>query len=267
MLTIERTAFDAHARTGLFRRRVEQALAIVDEMLRHSRQAYVAVSGGKDSTVMLDLVRTVRPGAPTVDSPGIADLDTAARRSMLAIHGDEEYLLPETDAYLRRVPNLRRFARTLQHASFFTSYASGKPDDLPEGVEWVEGSISRDWAPAHGFDGVFVGLRADENGYRRVHIKSRGTCFFSQSRGLWQCYPLAWWSDLDVWGYIVSRGIDYNAAYDRLAEIGVPLKRRRIGPFANERALGHGQIAILRRGWPDEFERFALRHPEARQYA
>jgi hypothetical protein len=67
----------------------------------------------------------------------------------------------------------------------------------------------------------------------------------------------------DVWAYIIQNEVRYNAAYDRMTELGIPRERQRIGPFANARALPHGQLDILRRGWPDEFARFAKRFPEA----
>ncbi len=70
----------------------------------------------------------------------------------------------------------------------------------------------------------------------------------------------------DVWAYIVSNNVSYNAAYDRLAEIGVPLAQQRIGPLAVERVLGYGQIALLKRGWPELWNRYAERYPEVRAY-
>ena len=51
-----------------------------------------------------------------------------------------------------------------------------------------------------------------------------------------------------------------------MSEIGVPLEQQRIGPLAVDSVLGYGQLAILKRGWPDVFNRYAARHPEARNY-
>jgi hypothetical protein len=51
-----------------------------------------------------------------------------------------------------------------------------------------------------------------------------------------------------------------------MGELGVPPKAQRVGPFANWRALPYGQLALLKAGWPAEFEAFAERHPEARQF-
>lgn len=181
-------------------------------------------------------------------------------RSMMrapALWSDDEYNLPETRTLLAETPDLIRVAGRAHHTGWFTAWQDGPPPDR----EWYGEDLDA-WVRDQGYDGVFVGIRADENNYRRVHLRSRGTCIYAESRHLWQCYPVAWWSTRDIWAYIVSNDLPYNAAYDRLAAIGVPVERQRIGPYAVERALGQGQLAILRAGWPREYERFAARFEE-----
>ena len=69
-----------------------------------------------------------------------------------------------------------------------------------------------------------------------------------------------------MWAYIVSTDLDYNKAYDRLEQLGVDPEHQRIGPLATKSVLRYGQLAILKRGWPDLFNRFAAAHPEALNY-
>lgn len=228
-----------HARTRSFAQRLGEAERIVDAWLETCARPTVAFSAGKDSSVCLHLVRSRTPDA-------------------CALFADDEWHLPETEALLAETGGLVRIVRRLQHCDWFTAW---EDEPGPEG-----GSKNR-WAREHGHDGMAIGLRAAENARRRMQIRARGTVFHHQGAGLLWCYPVAWWSTLDVWAYIYSRQVPYNRAYDVLEEIGVPLERQRIGPFASERALGYGQLSILKRGWPDVFERFAAAHPEARTYA
>lgn len=227
-----------HARTASFRRKVEHAERIIDAWIEEAGPVAVAFSGGKDSTVLLHLVRSRQPEAP-------------------ALLADDEWHLPETEQLLGATPGLVRIVRRLYHCEWFTAWANeGGPDG---------GSKNR-WALEHDYQGMGIGLRADENARRRVHIRTMGTCFRTK-QGLWQCYPVAWWTWRDVWAYIESRGVEYNRAYDVLERIGVEPQHQRIGPFATERALGYGQLAILKKGWPDVFNAFAERYPDARSYA
>jgi len=248
MELLERAGLLAHAQTVGFRKRLAQTQRTIDNALEVMQRPSVSFSGGKDSSVVLHLVRQVAP-------------------ETVATYADDEWILPETEALLRATPNLVRVARRLQHAEWFTAYADGPPAALPEGAVWTEGSRWQYVRDVLGCDGVFLGLRADENNRRRTYLRSRGLLVWLDHYQQWHCNPIAWWTTQDVWAYIVSRDVPYNAAYDVMRRLGVPLAEQRIGPFAVERALGRGQLAILKRGWPDLYTAFVARYPDAAQYS
>jgi phosphoadenosine phosphosulfate reductase len=226
-----------HARMGEYRRRLRHARAITSRAMEIGEPGYVALSGGKDSTVVYGLVREQRPDVP-------------------AIWSDDEWWLPETMEYIRglqeRGLDVRQIRTRARHTEWFG--VDGEYDDVA------------DYARRQGWGMVFLGLRQDESSARRVHLRAYGPLFRSASDGMWHCNPIHDWTWRDVWAYIVSQGLDYNRAYDRMEELGIEPERQRIGPLAVERALGYGQVAILRRGWPEIYNRFAAAHPEASQY-
>lgn len=225
-----------HAKTKIFHIRLEQASIAIEKALDLDMRPYVAFSGGIDSTAVFNLVKEQKP-------------------DIVGIWSDDEWYLPETGEYIERMQrgnDIHHIRTNAYHAEWFS--VEGDWDGIP------------DYAKSLNMEMVFLGLRQDENSYRRVHLRKSGSLFFAQSDDTWHSNPIHNWSRLDVWAYVHSRNLDYNRAYDKLEQMGISMNRQRIGPFAQRRVLGYGQIAILKKGWPELFNQFAEQYPEARFY-
>ena len=164
------------------------------------------------------------------------------------IYGDDEFLLSETETYLSKFPNLKRQKLKTFHDDFFTANAEDNTEDFRDA-----------------YNLCFIGLRAEEDKVRRMNLKMRGKLYQLKS-GKWMCQPIADWKIEDVWAYIYSFGIEYNTAYDIMRQKGMAEKDQRIGPFANFRASQFGCISRLRMCFPDDFDKFAKKYPEATKY-
>ena len=237
MKDYERETYRLHAKQRGFLAKVERAKARVNEWIRRCEKPYVAFSGGKDSTVCLSLARGIIEDVP-------------------AVLYHEQWLLPETEAYIRTIRSLRIIASPHTHPGGVKHWANSKPSD-PSFI-WIEKESRHpveDWAESNGYDGVAVGIRCAEAGYRRRHIIAKGA-LFQRVNGVHQCYPIAGWSDVDVWAYLVSTGTPYNPAYDRMSALDIPLRERRVGPWWNDRAASYGSIDRLRMGWPEVYNKF-----------
>jgi 3'-phosphoadenosine 5'-phosphosulfate sulfotransferase (PAPS reductase)/FAD synthetase len=229
-------AAEIYAQSMAFARRADSARAIVREALEKQITPLVALSGGKDSTVVLDLVRGFVPDIP-------------------AVWSDDVYYLPETGEYIDRLEqngvNVHHIRTNAKHTEWY----------IVEGQEWND--IDHYAKQQFGAGLTFLGLRKEESAKRRIWLSKFGPLYFAESRDMWVCNPIYNWTWQDVWGYIVSNELDYNRAYDKLEELGIEPNRQRIGPFAVERVLWTGQLSLLKRGWPQEFARFAKDFPEA----
>lgn len=226
--------------------KVLQSRHIIEAAFNKNEAWYVAFSGGKDSTVTLDLVRRFKPDTPAVSSI-------------------QEWCLPETKEYLSRVDNLEFVGSGSDHDTGWSPNWESEAD-LPSGVKWLgeKGKVIKNYGRHE--TGVFLGTRAEENARRKKLLKARGVLFYHEGNQVWQCSPIARWSVLDVWAYICLNNLDYNRAYDKMREMSLPLERQRIGPLAVESVLGYGQLAILKRGWPELYNAYAAKYPEARLY-
>lgn len=226
--------YRAHQR--IFQRRIDSAKTIIDRALVKSEHGFVSFSGGKDSTVLADLVRRRAPDIPCIWS-------------------DDEWWMPETGEYMDRMRaagmNLLQIRTKTRHTEWWK--INGPETDLQR------------FAKKQDIDLVFLGLRTEESKQRSLTLFRQGPLALEKD-GFWHCNPLWDWTWQDIWAYILSRNLDYNRAYDKLDDLGVPPERQRIGPLAVDRVLGFGQIAILKRGWPDLYDRFVAEHPEAGTY-
>ena len=73
------------------------------------------------------------------------------------------------------------------------------------------------------WDIAIVALRREESLRRRRRMDA-GTAGIKRGRESW---PMADWTWLDVWAYIVEHGIPYHPVYDRQAELGIGYDRSR----------------------------------------
>lgn len=240
-----------YARTAEHRRAVDDARRVVEKSMAANDSWYVAFSAGKDSTCVLSLVRAYAPKTPAV----------------ISIH---KWRLPETTEYLSRIAGLEYVASGSSHGTdgWGRNWVDcNEADSHYPGIVWFDKDADRQ-SFGRSERGCFLGLREEENSYRRINLRTLGLLHQSKRHeGRWLCSPIGKWKVLDVWAFIASNDLDYNKAYDVMERINVPLAHQRIGPLAVDAVLRLGQLAVLKRGWPGFWNEYVAAHPEARQYA
>lgn len=265
MTPAERAASCLHARSTAFVRKLAASVDIITEALACGVPWYNAFSGGVDSAVVLDLVWQQCPRLPI-------------------LWGDDGLDFPETLAFLDATEN--RLRTTITRVRSLDPWrdwcnAMDRPDlatdpDATWGNpriwdhEWR--SLTKD-APLNGYGGVFLGLlgkrwqHGGESTARAIQLRGghRPLYRVASEGDTWHCSPLAAWDKRDVWGYVASRHLPYNAAYDVQARLGVPLIRRRVSAATCFRAMDKGTHAMLRRGWPPLWNELASVFPSIRR--
>lgn len=231
------------------RKREQAARRFIAEHIRHP--CAVGVSWGKDSTVVAFLMA----GHLTADD-------------WLFHVSAGEYEMPGTyavrDAFLARFPALKY--HEYQSGDYFeiarayglTDVSSGQKARIRGAKKVdkfkaaVEGAAMRVW-----------GLRADESAARRLYAKRHGGCAFSRRDGLYVLSPVLWWTWQDIWSVIVAHDLPYCPVYDKYDEID-GLAHGRSGTWAGTRGANYGRVALLKRFYPELFNRFASAFPEVR---
>lgn len=233
------------SRTKSFSEREKTALGVVESLSEVGRFG-VSFSGGKDSTVALHLVRRVHDDAPAALFDSGAEMASTLR---LAEELTVEVLQPRMT-----MVEMGRYAGWW-----------GYPDPVDREADF-DAKLVLIQEPSEAFivrerlAGVVYGLRSQESSGRARHGRARGPLWQS-SDGTWYCQPLIHWDHRDVWAYIAKHSLAYNAAYDRMAEAGIPREHWRVSGLLGERGGGMGRHELARIADPEGWDRLRREFP------
>lgn len=251
------------------RRRGQSAYhTLLDRIAAHLDEydGFVAWSGGKDSTVVVDLARQVDPHIPVV-------------------FYDSGLQFPETMCYLEQIAEgwrLNYHVITAEPDLLTVLIACGGFDhnsaDRRLGIRLADIMIAGPANQAHARygQGLLWGVRAEESHARRTLYRS---CLAAETRSRQQLsrqavrtqfggivkradgtvtYGPIWdWQRAAVFEYLAGRGIAPNPVYRKLADLGVPEQQIRVDSIIDASKLSNGHIAWLQKGWPDIYDRLA----------
>lgn len=240
---MKRDEYLVYARLNLHKKRIDRSLRVIEKTLRRSSAPYVAYSTGKDSGCVLDMVLQQKADTPAV----YFDADCALPESLLLL---EQF--KSAGVFIEKWPTepllktIKRFG--LEH-----------PKLENETMKSTVYTPAKRLLTERGYDGVFLGLRAEESSGRSKMGIAYGELYRRKRDGILVCNPILWWKTEDVWAYILSNNLPYNKAYDYP---GI----ERISYWAGETNITRGRWVYLKKYWPDLFNKLASEFPEASSY-
>jgi len=246
-----------HSKLPVFKRRVQEAIDTIKSCLTsHPGIWGVSFSGGKDSTVLLDLcVHSGWRGPVLWQSYG--ELETLPDNRRMVAWAKEFYNLEIIEV---EAPGELEVYREVGH--FFV-----EPETKEERAavrRWYNRSFRRldKIVVELGWTGQFLGLRMEESAQRRKMLGNRGPLYYASTRKTWTACPLYRWQGRDIWAYLVSNNLPWADVYN---EPGDPERLRNDIVFlAGSGSIRHGQFAHWKRTRPDWFRMLAKEFPEIR---
>jgi 3'-phosphoadenosine 5'-phosphosulfate sulfotransferase (PAPS reductase)/FAD synthetase len=235
-----------HAKTRAFKQKVRESIEITTEALFDSDVRFCIMwSGGKDSTAMTHIVKSLLPTCPIVSQFDDCDwpekspyMERVAAEQGWTIHRVEpEFSVWErTKMFQIGDEDLCKKSHPLTREAFL--------DVLHEEQEKL------------GCSGAFIGLRSQESPGRRKNFQARGH-IYQLNNGKWHCCPLSSWTSQDVFAYLSAVDIEINPCYFKNA-IWEPEEIRL--SWALPTIWWKGQdIEHLRRYYPEQFRRLRER--------
>ncbi|SEI67445.1 Predicted phosphoadenosine phosphosulfate sulfurtransferase, contains C-terminal DUF3440 domain [Deinococcus reticulitermitis] len=248
----------------------EDVLTLARRRMRHIFELFdfvsVSLSGGKDSTVILNLA--------------LEAARALGRTPLDVVFWDEECLYSENIAYIRRVARdpdvaLRWLCLPVKHRNACSSesplWYPWAPEDRgkwvrelpPEAITELPGYDFSDpasrlsipelsgllFTPQQGNVCQILGIRADESLIRRSAVSRRaednyivkdsggysGATTVLHPGNVWKAYPIYDWHTSDVWYAPKLLGWDYCRVYDAMDQLGfTPGHQRLAPPFGEE---------------------------------
>lgn len=268
-----------------YRRPRHDITALVDRIAAHldEHDGYVAFSGGKDSTAVLDLARRADPQVP------VCFFDSGLEFPETLTH--IEHLADLWHLNLHVVP-ARPSALDYLRATGAWDHHAPTRHDLLRGNGFHHALITAPAAAAHAEHGAgeLWGIRAQEapgrralllrglnreisqhclpgccpippaNRHTRLHRQRHGG-IVRRTDGTAAFSPVWDWLDPEIHVYLHRHQVPVNPLYARLAQLGAPSQLQRVALMVDANGAGVGRFTWLRRGWPDLFDQLAAALP------
>lgn len=218
--------------------KIAYAREVIEHALDKSQKPCLAFSAGKDSTVLLHLLRQYVPdiltnyGNTTIEFPECVKFARWLREEWTLNYHEAR---PEVTFWWV----VKEYGWPLMGKTFGVSGVAHKSsreqffDDLAargelNGQYAIQAEVpissacctflkerpSQKLQKEQGIDLVFLGIMASESRQRLFNYLTYGELYYPKSQKVWKAHPMAIWTDEDVWAYIHRFDVPYATLYD-----------------------------------------------------
>jgi phosphoadenosine phosphosulfate reductase len=234
---------------SLYQRKKREAINIIKatKKLSDENEMSISCSFGKDSIVMLHMVRQIFPDIKIMFiNQGTEYPETIASRNYYKNKGYNiiEYKadIPADEYYLRRNTNKK----------------------LESFHNLIFANPIRRFTAEHKIKLQFIGLRKGESKKRLYTLSRYGHSYYCKYDNMIHINPICNFSGQDVWAYIAEHNIAYASLYDKNKFL--PRELIRNCPFGVFQGWTEGKLLHLKYYYPEQFCNFQKYYDKVKCY-
>lgn len=256
----EKEMYLLHSRSKGYERRISGAMEAARRAISGIAGGHaLSYSGGKDSTVMLDICLK------------------AGFKGDLIQFFYSEYENPKMNLemadmmagnYGLKLYRLKCYSSKEawdEAGRFFVVPSNDLEKSLIRKVSMDFGKQSDKISKENGYNLHLIGMRKAESRQRRMTLGSRGLIYYAKTRNAFTCCPIGKLTDDDIWAYIISNHLPYISCYDN------PLFDRRkirneLTYFCTRKAVFQGVVETYKSIYPEIFAELRKNYDGACDY-
>lgn len=268
--------------------KIEMSQCVIETWWKHwNEQVYISFSGGKDSTVLLHLIRSIFPDIPAVFC------DTGLEYPELKDHVksfDNVTIIRPKMSYRQVIDIYGYPVVSKEQSRYLYEYRTSHSEKLKSirlnGNRWGQGKVSKKWlylidAPfkiSHKCCEVmkklpfrlyekktgrkpYLGILAQESRMRTETYLRYGCNAFDTTRPV--SSPISFWTDQDIFGYILQNNLKLPSVYGDIVETD--------GSYSTTGIRASGcmwcAFGIQMENYPNKFQMMKQSHPKIWNYA
>jgi phosphoadenosine phosphosulfate reductase len=194
---------------------------VILKALKENNNPAVSISWGKDSIVMLDLVRRFCKNTFVLYANTLCEYPETYKYRDKMLKGYFKDI-----NYVETRP-IKSFWQCVEEYGFPHTRQNSKQDKkgqkkkrTPACCKYLKEKPLMDKEKELGVDCVFIGLQATESMNRRLLYLRMGEYYFNKTEKRNKCYPLAIWTNKDVWDYAKQNKIPMCDIYKKMERNG-----------------------------------------------
>lgn len=190
---------------------------IAKNLHQHWGKSVVAWSGGKDSTLVLYLVRQLDPTVDVVfNNTGVEYPETVRYIHELAVAWGLNLIETKpTKGFWKCAAEYGFPDGTKRGAN------KGRKDKTPHCCYFLKEKPMIDQIRARGWEAIFDGITAVESWIRMFNARDMGTCYSHKKWKVEKVHPILYWTEEEVFAFFESEGIPNNPLYSQgLTRVG-----------------------------------------------